>query len=163
MSMFRVNLTRIQTAVATRLPKIFEPLTLTFYGLATRQKGDFITIGSDGFVDLCVNARDGRVYAKDPSGKLADRFVNSGFEQFISFFKTYADCADQLAQCSSRLDYHSSSGTRIGASALRPALEAIDKDALGDSGRYWEPAVQQFEEENAKPAGGITGPAGPAA
>ena len=129
--MFLVNLAAVQTAVATRLPAKYEPLALTFYGLGSRQKGDHITFGSDGAADLCVNARDGRVCAKDPSGKAPDRFVNTTFEQFISFFKTYAECP----------------GT-IRPADLRPALEAIDRDALGGPGRYWEPLVESAEEEN---------------
>ena len=145
MSMFRVNLTKIQTAVATRLPKEYEPLTLTFYGLATRQKGDFITFGSDGFVDLCVNARDGRVYAKDKSNKTADRFVNTEFEQFILFFKTYAASAEKIRAAE---DAHTPKIYWELVRAMRPALEAIDRDALGDINKYWEPAVEQVEEEN---------------
>jgi hypothetical protein len=130
--------------VATRLPAKYEPLTLTFYGLGSRQKGDFITFGSDGSADLCVNARDGRVYATDPSGKVANRFVNTGFEQFISFFKTYVDCAEKIRKADETRakDYWDL------VRAMRPALEAIDKDALGDSRKYWEPLVESVEEEN---------------
>jgi len=145
MPLSHLNLTAIQTAVATRLPKTYEPLTLTFYGLGTRQKGDVITFANDGFVDLCVNARDGRVYAKDQSNKIPDRFVNTGFEQFIAFFNAYVEHAKKIwnaEQAGISKDYWAL------VRAMRPALEAIDKDALGDINKYWEPAVEQIEEEN---------------
>lgn len=128
MPIFPVNLAAIRTACATRLPKTYEPLTLTFYGLGARQKGDFITFANDTYIDLCVSVKDGRVYGIDPSGRLAVKFVNSGFEQFISFFNKYVELSEAVMK-------------------LRPALEAIDKDALGDVNKYWEPAVEQLEDD----------------
>jgi hypothetical protein len=119
-------------------------LTLTFYGLGSRQKGDDITFANDGFVDLCVSVTDGRVYAKDRSGKRADRFVNAAFERFIAFFTAYAEHAEKIRTADIRSDKKYTDLVR----AMRPALEAIDKEALGDIHKYWEPAVGQIEEEN---------------
>ena len=75
-----------------------------------------------------MSVKDGRVYGIDPSGRLAAKFVNSGFEQFISFFNKYMELSEEVMK-------------------LRPALLAIDKDALGDVNKYCEPAVEQQEEE----------------
>jgi hypothetical protein len=144
MSMFAVSLAALQTAVATRLPKEYEPLTLTFYGLGSRQKGDHITFASDGFSDLCVNARDGCVYAMDPSGKRGPRFVNAGLEQFIAFFHAYTEHAEKIREADRKgaKDYWDL------VRAMRPALEAVDKEALCGEGRYWAPLVESVEEEN---------------
>lgn len=144
MPLSHVNLTSIQTAVATRLPKTYEPLTLTFYGLGSRQKGEYITFANDTYIDLCVSIKDGRVYGIDTSGKLPSKFVNSGIEQFISFFNKYVELSENIL----KVDEMDVGNYLDLVRALRPALEAIDKDALGNVSKYWEPAVEQIEEEN---------------
>jgi hypothetical protein len=149
-----MNLALVQTAVATRLPLFYEPLSITFYGLGSRQKGVYITFANDTGADLCVNSIDGRVSAatieesnnQSPFSGVSGgnvRFVNSSLDQFISFFNTYVRSAEKI-----RKAWETKDKTYVDlVRSMRPALEAIDKDALGDD-KWWEPAVEQLEEEN---------------
>ncbi len=139
-----MSINDIRTAVAARLPDSFEPLLLSFYGSNARVKDDFVIIGDDSAIDLCVDMRDNCLYAVDPEGKLPVRFVNSGLEQFIRFFNAYKEFSDKLdrARDADAVSYRELKRT------LRPQLTAIDDRALSGVEKWWEPAVEQLEDED---------------
>jgi len=141
-----MNINEIKSAVETRLPANYGPLLLSFYGSNAMMKDDFVIIGDDSAVDIGVDMRDNCLYAVDPEGKLPVRFVNSGLEQFIRFFNTWKEFSDKLdsARAMDGVSY------RKLVMTLRPRLTAIDERALGLDGveKWWEPAVQQLEEED---------------
>jgi hypothetical protein len=70
--------------------------------------------------------------------------VNSSLDRFIRFFRTYAERAEKIREADRKKD----KGYWELVRALRPALEAIDREALGGEGGYWAPVVEAIEEEN---------------
>ena len=139
-----MNINEIRIAVETRLPANYEPLTVSFYGSNAMVKADFVIIGDDSAIDLCVDMRDNCLYAVDPEGKLPGRFVNSGLEQFIGFFNAWKEFSEKL-ESARDLDAVSYRKLKM---TLRPRLTAIDEPALGSIKKWWEPAVQQLEEDD---------------
>jgi len=139
-----MNINEIRTAVENRLPANYEPLLLSFYGSNAMVKDNFVIIGDDSAIDISVDTRDNCLYAVDPEGKLPVRFVNSGLEQFIRFFNAWKEFSDRLdrARAMDEVSYRKLKMT------LRPELTAIDERALGGVEKWWEPAVEQLEEED---------------
>jgi hypothetical protein len=139
-----MTINEIRTAVETRLPANYAPLTVSFYGSNAMAKDDFVIIGDDSAVDLCVDTRDNCLYAVDPEGKLPVRFVNSGIEQFIGFFNAWKEFSEKL-ESSGAMDAISYRKLKM---TLRPGLTAIDARALGSIDKWWEPSVEQLEEDD---------------
>ena len=127
-----MDIDAIRSAVATRLPHHYDPLTVSFYGNAVRATPDGAVIGDDSRCELRISAFDNCLYAVDPKGQLPVRFTNSSLDQFIAFFNTWKQFADKPSR-NSALD-------------LRTRLTTLDARALGDVEKWWEPAVEQLEE-----------------
>ena len=122
----------IQEAVATRLPRRYEPLNLTFYGRECEPDGEYLIIGYDYGTNFCVAFTDGSIYAIDPRGRLDTRFMNSGVEQLAKFIET----CDSLPPAADR-------PPEVLARELREALEPVDPKAFADPENWWAVVVEQ--------------------
>jgi hypothetical protein len=130
------DLDEIRELVATRLPRSYDPLLLTFYGRDAREvNGGEILIGNDYGTELRVRSADGVVLSVDPQGKLPTRFVNSGVEQLARFL--------EVVSAVDRGDDRDG-----GKRSMRDRLRAIDPPAFADAENWWSLVLEQVRLES---------------
>src|SRR5258708_3445006 len=120
-----MTLADIQELVATRLPKDYDHLRLTFYGKECRPQGEYVVIGDDYGTSLCARLDDGSIYSIDPRKRLETCFMNSGVEELTRFIEVS----------------ESFTGTTLDSESLaremRDALAAIDSRAFTENPNWW--------------------------
>ena len=120
----------------TTLPKVYEPLLLTFYG-EPRRVGTWLVIGDDYRTELRMDTA-GRVHSVDPSGRLPDRFVNSSVDNLARFIEAHRNLTGILQS-------HPEETVQVATvNSFREQLEIVDPMAFSDEENWWAIVVEQM-------------------
>jgi hypothetical protein len=128
-----MTVSEIRDLVASRLPRRYEQLKLTFYAQECRPKGEHVVIGDDYGTDLCVRLSDGAVYSIDPQGELPTRFMNSGIQQLARLIEVSESFSDSPV-----------TDTEILSRQMREALAQIDPKAFAHPENWWAVVLEQM-------------------
>jgi hypothetical protein len=127
-------LAKTNTAITRSLPKIYEPLLLTFFAVP-RQEDKWSVIGNDSETEFRVDSA-GAVYSIDPLGEKPKRFVNSSVQQLARFIEVHQAYVHPLRE---KGDQQSE------IKSLRYRLEAIDPNAFSSAENWWVLVIERMQ------------------
>jgi hypothetical protein len=119
-------------AMTKLLPKVYEPLLLTFFA-EPRQQDGWNVIGNDCAAEFRVDSA-GVVFLFDSSGEKPMRFVNSSVKQLASFIEAHREYVHPM-----RVKLNQQSEIKF----LRYRLEAIDANAFSDDENWWSLVIER--------------------
>jgi hypothetical protein len=125
--MTHIDLADIRHIVASRLPRVYEPLLLTFYGGKSRQAGDDVIIGDDYGTELRLTV-DGTVVSIDPKRRLPKRFVNSSILKLAMFLEVISLADRSNDECERE---------------MWSKLADIDPPAFAEADNWWAVVLEQ--------------------